>query len=208
MHGINERIRLKQLPAARLTLILLAAGNSWLWCALYLLPWNLLLLLTCISGTTPLISCLLSILIILILDGIIVSLLKQAFLEFKCSSENVRVMRRILSERSTRKKLKEVNLAKSSDAWEAVDGAYYIRVNKGSSAILFAADIDFSSVAIHTEYTISEVRRFRNCAESRTFHRYTLLRKNGKRIQIQLDEIESFLGWIHGHNGRTVYHIA
>lgn len=203
MRRMNGRIRVSQLSATPLVLILLAAGSNWLWCALYLLPWNLLLLLSCIFGTTPLISCLLS---ILVLDAIIITLLKQIFfLKLKCSSENVRVMRRILSDRSTRKKLKGIILTKGSDAWEAVDDAYYIRANKGSAAILFAADINFSSVAIHTEYTISEVRRFRDCAESRTFHRYTLLRKDGKRIQIQLDKTESFLKWISGRNGRTVY---
>ena len=192
-----------RLRFVRLVLLWLAAGNSIFWCSLYLLPWNVLLILYCIFSAATWVQYLISAFAV---NGIIIALMKNCSFAVRCASENVRIMRRILSDRSVCKKLKGMAIIKQGDAWEMIDDACFIRVNQKSAAILFADEIDMSAAGIHTVYTLfDDFGKKREYAAKHTFDRYTFKKTNGKRVIIQLDKASLFLQWISEHGGRTVY---
>ena len=192
-----------RLTAVRLILLLLAAGNSIFWCSLYLLPWNVLLILYWIFSAATWVQYLISAFVV---NGIIIVLMKNCSFAVRCASENVRIMRSILSDRLVRKKLKGLTITKQNDAWEMINDACFIRVNQRSAAVLFADEIDMSVTGIHTIHTLFvSSSRSRDYASKQTFDRYAFKKKNGERVVIQLDKANTFLQWISEHGGRTVF---
>lgn len=189
---------------SRMNLRMLAFGRGFGGICMYIIACDLILLIGCIFGGDdprvffPLLAA---------LDAAIVMFSARYSFRAKCSWQNVCVMNELLKRKKWIRKIEGKTMTFRNSGWEYVDSDWFVRVNESSACVLYASEMDFAKIGVHTEHVVyDDFGKMQMYAPRKKFDRYTFLLKDGTKVMVQIDCPETLLRWVGQHGGRTALH--
>ena len=187
---------------SKYTLLRLAADKGFNGIIAYVLIWDLILLVFCLTGGMTAIGLLCS---VIFADIIIIAIGINYSFKAKCGWHNCKMMHSLLKNRRWLNSVKGAMLTHQNNGWEHINEKWFIRVNKNSACLLFAPEIDFTEPVkriknrIYDDFAGKQIY-----APYKDICSYTFQTVNIVSVTIQTDEISSLYKWVYEHGGHII----